>query len=235
MNADYRSFQRQVLPEPIKRNIGCIGMKSLGGSGAIATKTGVPVDQALGYAFSLPISTLASGIDSEKVLDQNLKVVREYSPMSESERHALETKYLKVAGDGRSSCSSRRRYSTVWFTRDSTASTRPYRMPESRSRGPDSSPASQLHFTSRRPTTPKRSSHLDVPSRKRAQRRCAGVPPAAGSRRHALHTAVPPSPPRSTLSLQTFKPDLLQPTSGSQAVGTPETRPRRGPAASRRP
>ncbi len=85
----------------LQKGIGCIGMKSLGGNGSIVTKAGVPIDQALGYVFSLPISTLVSGIDSEKVLDQNLKVVRNYKPMDEAERHALETKYLKVAGDGR--------------------------------------------------------------------------------------------------------------------------------------
>ncbi len=76
-------------------------MKSLGGNGSIAAEAGVPIDQALGYVFSLPISTLVSGIDSEKLLDQNLKIVRDYSPMSESERHAIEAKYYQVAGDGR--------------------------------------------------------------------------------------------------------------------------------------
>ncbi|WP_435017732.1 aldo/keto reductase [Tundrisphaera sp. TA3] len=101
MDANYRSFQKQVLPEMNKRGIGCIGMKSLGGTGSIVSKAGVPVEQALNYVFSLPISTLVSGIDSEKVLDQNLKIVREFTPMSPDERHALEAKYLMVAGDGR--------------------------------------------------------------------------------------------------------------------------------------
>ncbi len=101
MDAHYRSFQKQVLPVLNQRGIGCIGMKSLGGNGSIVSKAGVPVEQALSYVFSLPIATLVSGIDSEKVLDHNLKIVREYSPMSEQERHALESKYLQVAGDGR--------------------------------------------------------------------------------------------------------------------------------------
>jgi uncharacterized protein len=101
MDASYRSFQRQVLPVMLQKGIGVIGMKSLGGNGSIITKAGVPIDQALGYVFSLPISTLVSGIDSEKVLDQNLKIVRNYKPMDESERHALEQKYIQVAGDGR--------------------------------------------------------------------------------------------------------------------------------------
>ena len=86
MDASYRSFQKQVLPVMLQKGIGAIGMKSLGGNGSIVAKAGVPIDQALGYVFSLPISTLVSGIDSEKVLDQNLKVVRNFTPMSEDER-----------------------------------------------------------------------------------------------------------------------------------------------------
>jgi predicted aldo/keto reductase-like oxidoreductase len=101
MDANYRSFQKHVLPELNRRNIGVIGMKSLGGNGSIVTRAGVPIGQALDYVFSLPISTLVSGIDSEKVLDQNLKIVRDFSPMSEHDRYALESKYLQVAGDGR--------------------------------------------------------------------------------------------------------------------------------------
>lgn len=101
MDASYRSFQREVLPVLNKRGIGCIGMKSLGGSGAIVSKAGVSVEDALGYVFSLPIATLVSGIDSEKVLDQNLKVARAFTPMSDDQRDALERKHLAVAGDGR--------------------------------------------------------------------------------------------------------------------------------------
>ena len=101
MDASYRSFQKQVLPVMIEKGIGCIGMKSLGGNGSIVAKAGIPVEQALAYVFSLPIATLVSGIDSEKVLDQNLKIVREFRPMSGADRSALEAKHVKVAGDGR--------------------------------------------------------------------------------------------------------------------------------------
>jgi len=101
LDASYRSFQKEVLPVLNKRQIGCIGMKSLGGNGSLVTKAGLTIEQALGYVFSLPISTLVSGIDSEKVLDQNLKVIRSFSPMSDEERNTLEQKYLQVAGDGR--------------------------------------------------------------------------------------------------------------------------------------
>ena len=66
----------------VERNIGVLAMRSLGGNGSIVSKAGVPVEDALRYVLSLPISTLVSGIDSEKVLDQNLKIVRELKPLT---------------------------------------------------------------------------------------------------------------------------------------------------------
>jgi predicted aldo/keto reductase-like oxidoreductase len=101
MDVHYRSFQKQVLPELLRRNIGVVAMKSLGGNGSIVSKAGVPVEDALRYVLSLPISTLVSGIDSEQVLDQNLKIVRGLTPLTAAERSAIERKTLAMAGDGR--------------------------------------------------------------------------------------------------------------------------------------
>ncbi len=101
MDVHYRSFQKQVLPVLLQRNIGVLAMKSLGGNGNIVSKAGVPVEDALRYVLSLPISTLVSGIDSEKVLDQNLKIVREFKPLTPDERARIEQSTFKVAGDGR--------------------------------------------------------------------------------------------------------------------------------------
>jgi len=101
MDIHYRSFQKQVLPELNRRGIGCLAMKSLGGSGTIVSQGGVSVEEALRYVLSLPISSLVSGIDSVKVLEQNLKIVREFRPLQENERRMIEAKTLKLAGDGR--------------------------------------------------------------------------------------------------------------------------------------
>ncbi|MGP0066336.1 MAG: aldo/keto reductase, partial [Isosphaeraceae bacterium] len=101
MDVHYRSFQKQILPILLQRNIGVLAMKSLGGTGVIVSQAGVAVEDALRYVLSLPISTLVSGIDSEKVLDQNLKIVREFRPMALEERSAVEAKTLAMAGDGR--------------------------------------------------------------------------------------------------------------------------------------
>jgi len=101
MDAHFRSFQHAVLPELVKRGIGPIAMKSLGGAGNIVSTAGVPVEDALRYTLSLPISTLVSGIDSEKILDQNLKIVRDFKPLTAEEKTAIEQKTRLLAGDGR--------------------------------------------------------------------------------------------------------------------------------------
>jgi predicted aldo/keto reductase-like oxidoreductase len=101
MDAHYRSFQHRVLPELVKRGIGPLGMKSLGGAGKIVTDAGVPIEDALRYVLSLPIASLVSGIDSEKVLEQNLKIVRNFKPMSPQEMKAVEGRTFQLAGDGR--------------------------------------------------------------------------------------------------------------------------------------
>ena len=101
MDSQFRSFQHQVLPVLNRRGIAPIGMKSLGGTGKIVTEAGIPVEDALRYVLSLPIATLVSGIDSEKVLDQNLKIVREFQPMTQDELAAVEARFKTIAGDGR--------------------------------------------------------------------------------------------------------------------------------------
>ena len=101
MDVHYRSFQKQVLPELVRRGIAPLAMKSLGGDGKIVSAAGIPVEDALRYVLSLPIATLVSGIDSERVLDQNLRIVRNFQPLSEDERRAIERRTIKLAGDGR--------------------------------------------------------------------------------------------------------------------------------------
>ncbi len=101
MDAHFRSFQHRVLPELIEGGIAPIGMKSLGGAGKIVSEAGVPVEDALRYVLSLPIATLVSGIDSEKVLEQNLKIVRGFQPLSDDEKSRIEALSFSLAGDGR--------------------------------------------------------------------------------------------------------------------------------------
>ena len=100
-DAHFRSFQTQVLPKLVRQNIAAIGMKSLGGDGRVIEKKRAPVTDALRYAMSLPVCTTVSGIDSIKVLQQNLRIAHAFSPMSEREKRAYERRLEDSALDGR--------------------------------------------------------------------------------------------------------------------------------------
>jgi predicted aldo/keto reductase-like oxidoreductase len=101
----YRSFVKHVVPEANKRQIGVIGMKSLGGGaggkGRFPTAGVCTVEEALTYSLSQPIATLVVGIDSMKVLEQDLKIARAFKPLDESALKKLVAKVKDVAGDGR--------------------------------------------------------------------------------------------------------------------------------------
>jgi len=100
-DADFRSFQSRVLPELQRQKIAAIGMKSLGGDGRVVKKRAARVADALRYAMSLPVCTTVSGIDSLKVLRQNLRIARHFTPMSARERLAYERRLAEYAADGR--------------------------------------------------------------------------------------------------------------------------------------
>src|SRR6185436_12644287 len=100
-DATFRSFQHRVLPELARRGIAAIGMKSLGGDGRVIKKKAAIVRDALRYAMSMPVCTTVSGIDSLRVLRQNLRIARGFTPMTARERRAYERSLAGDAMDGR--------------------------------------------------------------------------------------------------------------------------------------
>ena len=100
-DAHFRSFQKLVLPELARQQIAAIGMKSLGGDGRVIKQKAAAVGDALRYAMSVPVCTTISGIDSMKVLRQNLRIAGDFSPMSERERRAYERSLADYGPDGR--------------------------------------------------------------------------------------------------------------------------------------
>ena len=101
LDASFRSFEMQVLPEAGKQGIAVLGMKSMGGSGEIVTHGATTPAEALRYAMSLPVATTISGIESMDVLQQNLAIARGFQPMSEAEMEALRQRCSALAADGR--------------------------------------------------------------------------------------------------------------------------------------
>jgi aryl-alcohol dehydrogenase-like predicted oxidoreductase len=99
-DASFRSFEQQVLPELLKRGIAPIGMKSFGDGRSVKQKAVTP-KEALSYAMSLPVVTTISGIDSTRVLKQNVGIASGFKPLSPRQMEALRTKVRDEAEDGR--------------------------------------------------------------------------------------------------------------------------------------
>jgi aryl-alcohol dehydrogenase-like predicted oxidoreductase len=100
-DANFRSFEQQVLPELNKRGIAALGMKPLNGHGEAIKNGVVTAEEALRYAMSLPVATTITGIDSMEVLEQNLRIAQSFTPMTEAEMNALRERCKPDAADGR--------------------------------------------------------------------------------------------------------------------------------------
>ena len=100
-DASFKSFEQNVLPVARERGLAVLGMKSMGGEGDAVKKKVVSPQEALRYAMSLPVTATVSGIDSMRVLKQNLKIARGFTPMSGAEMSALRERVMESARDGR--------------------------------------------------------------------------------------------------------------------------------------
>jgi aryl-alcohol dehydrogenase-like predicted oxidoreductase len=100
MDAHFRSFEKKVLPVLVKKEIGVLGMKSMG-AGVILRSGIVKPVECLHYAMSLPTSTVIVGIDSLDILRQNLEAIRDFKPLSSDQVAALLDRTAKAAAEGR--------------------------------------------------------------------------------------------------------------------------------------
>src|SRR5207249_3441903 len=100
MDAHYRSFEKRVLPELVKQNIGVLGMKSMANGILLKSKTVTPIE-CLHYALNLPTSVVITGIDSTEILDQALEAVRTFHPMTDAELRPLLAKTAAAAATGK--------------------------------------------------------------------------------------------------------------------------------------
>jgi aryl-alcohol dehydrogenase-like predicted oxidoreductase len=99
MDAHYRSFEKLVLPELVKRRIGVLGMKPLANGIILRSKT-VTAVECLQYALNLPTDVVITGIDSMEVLEQALETARTFRPLSEGALAALLAKTADAARGG---------------------------------------------------------------------------------------------------------------------------------------
>jgi uncharacterized protein len=101
LDANFNSFQKEIIPIARDQGIGVIGMKSLA-AGHLFDDPAVEItaEEAIRYALSQPIASLCTGIDSTAILEQNLRIAREFVPMTAEEQSAAIEKVFHHAWAG---------------------------------------------------------------------------------------------------------------------------------------
>jgi len=99
MDAHYESFERKVLPVLVKHNIGVLGMKPMGDSIILRSKTASAVE-CLHYAMNLPTSVVITGCESIPILQQALDAARSFKPLAKEEVAQLLARTASAAGKG---------------------------------------------------------------------------------------------------------------------------------------
>ena len=100
MDTHFESFEKKVLPMLVKEKIGVLGMKPMGDTLILQSKTASPVE-CLRYALNLPTSVVITGCDSMKVLEQALEVARSFAKLPDSEVEGLRAKTAQAAQNGK--------------------------------------------------------------------------------------------------------------------------------------
>ena len=99
MDAHYRSFEKMVLPELVKQNIGVLAMKTMANGVILESKTVTPIE-CLQYAMNLPTSVVITGCESMENVEQALTAARTFKPMSDGEVKDLLNKTASAASHG---------------------------------------------------------------------------------------------------------------------------------------
>ena len=99
MDAHYRSFEKLVLPELVKQNIGVLAMKTMANGAILRSKT-VTAVECLQYAMNLPVSVVITGCENMENLEQAINAARTFKPMSSEQVTSLLAKTAKAAARG---------------------------------------------------------------------------------------------------------------------------------------
>jgi predicted aldo/keto reductase-like oxidoreductase len=100
-DANFRSFETQVLPELNRRGIAALGMKPINGHGEAVLNGAITAEQALRYAMSLPVTVTISGMETKEILHQNLRIAQAFRPFNDADMQAVRDQVKPVSADGR--------------------------------------------------------------------------------------------------------------------------------------
>jgi len=100
LDAQFRSFEKMVLPLLVDKGTGVLGMKPMSAGKILETKRVSPIE-CLHYAMSLPTSVVITGCDSMGVLEQAVHAALTFKPLTDERRTALLDRTRELAKDGR--------------------------------------------------------------------------------------------------------------------------------------
>jgi predicted aldo/keto reductase-like oxidoreductase len=109
-----KSFIKQMVPEAVEQGLGILGMKTLA-NGRFFSKTiargknvwesdhpvipnAVSVEEAIHFAWSMPISTLITGAERKELLEEKIEMAKSFTMLTEADREALLNRVLQVPG-----------------------------------------------------------------------------------------------------------------------------------------
>jgi predicted aldo/keto reductase-like oxidoreductase len=83
-DAHYKSFEKQVLPVALQKNMGVMSMKPICSGDALASKT-VSAVECLQYALNLPSHVVITGCDSIGILEQAINTATHFQPLTKEQ------------------------------------------------------------------------------------------------------------------------------------------------------
>ncbi len=85
-------FIEKFLPTPVSKNMGIVGMKIPARDRIFAHGGIITIKEAMEYVMTLPVSTIIIGIDDIPQLEENIKIARNFRPLTADQMLAIEEK-----------------------------------------------------------------------------------------------------------------------------------------------
>jgi len=108
MDYYFRSFQKEVVPVCLAKDVGVIGMKSLGGSvegtpknSMILENTDLTAEQCLRFTLDVPVSSIVRGWTNMDQMMADIRTARAHTALTAQEKGEILALAEPHAGDGR--------------------------------------------------------------------------------------------------------------------------------------
>lgn len=85
-------FIEKFLPGAVRKEMGIVGMKIPARDRIFANGGIITMREAMNYVMTLPVSTIIVGIDKIAELEENIRIAKEFKPLSADEMLAIEAK-----------------------------------------------------------------------------------------------------------------------------------------------